>query len=51
MKRVISPSIFLTAQMFASSELGMMVIAERASRSRRQTEKARGQDERARTAS
>lgn len=49
MKRVISPTIFLTAQMFASSELGMMVIAERTSRCRKQAEKP--QDQRARTAS
>lgn len=46
MKRVISPAIFLSAQMFAGSELGMMIVAERATRSRRQAEKPRTQDPR-----
>ena len=46
MKRVISPAIFLSAQMFAGSELGMMAVVERASRERRQADKARAQSER-----
>lgn len=46
MKRVISPAIFLSAQMFAGSELGMMAVVERASRERRQADKARTQAER-----
>jgi len=41
MKRVISPAIFLSAQMFAGSELGMMSVVERASRERRQAAKPR----------
>lgn len=46
MKRVISPAIFLSAQMFAGSELGMMAVVERASRERRQADKARAQTDR-----
>ena len=46
MKRVISPAIFLSAQMFAGSEIGMMAVVERASRSRREAQKPRTQDER-----
>lgn len=41
MKRVISPAIFLSAQMFAGSELGMMSVVERASRDRGQAAKPR----------
>ena len=41
MKRVISPAIFLSAQMFAGSELGMMAVVERASRERQQAAKPR----------
>ena len=51
MKRVISPSIFLSAQMFAGSEVGMMIVAERATRSRREADKARTQAELARNPS
>ena len=46
MKRVISPAIFLSAQMFAGSELGMMAVVERASRERRKAEQARTQTDR-----